>query len=214
MSTTSPDGESMMRRSVMRHGRRLRRRARDERGFTLTEMVVTMAMMGVVIGAVATLFTSASKAEVDLNLRFSSQTEARLALDTFRREIHNACSATVSGTSASVTDPSGVAKTRYPTVALTTLDSGYACTVASASWCTVGSGSSYELYRQSGSTSCTSSSTRRAQYLTSGPIFLIATATTILPKVGIDMTVNLEPSVTRFDYRIHDDIALRNGGRG
>ena len=58
--------------------------ARDERGFTLSEMVVTMAIMGVVIGAVATLFTSGSKAAVDLNLRFASQTEARLALDTMQ----------------------------------------------------------------------------------------------------------------------------------
>lgn len=204
----------MMRRSVMRHGRRLRRRARDEAGFTLTEMLVTMAIMGVVITAVATLFTSGSKAEVDLNFRFSSQTEARLALDTFRREVHNACSATVSGTSASITDPSGVARTRYPTVALKTLDTGYSCTVSSASWCTVGSGSSYSLYRESGATACSSSSARRAESLTGGTLFLVATQTNILPKVGIDMTVNLKPSETRFDYRIHDDIALRNGGRG
>lgn len=197
----------------MRHGSRLRRKAQDERGFTLSEMVVTMAIMGVVIGAVATLFTSGSNAEVELNLRFASQTEARLALDTFRREVHNACSVTVSGTSASVTDPAGVAQTRYPTVALKTLNSGYACSVASASWCTVGSGSSYGLFRQSGATTCSSSSTRRAEYLTGGTIFLISTATNTLPKVGIDMTINQKPSVTRLKYRIHDDIVLRNGGR-
>lgn len=201
-------------RSVARLGNRLRPVARDERGFTLSEMVVTMAIMGVVIGAVATLFTSGLRAEVDLNLRFSSQTGARLALDTFRREIHNACSATVSGSSGSVTDPSGVARTRYPTVALKMLDSGYTCSVSSASWCTVGSGSSYSLYRQSGATACNSSSTRRAQYLTRGSIFLVATQASNLPKVGIDMNVNLQPSTPRLNYRIHDNIVLRNGGRG
>jgi prepilin-type N-terminal cleavage/methylation domain-containing protein len=201
-------------RAVTRLGHRLRLLAREQRGFTLIEMLVTMAIMGVVIGAVAMLFTSGTKAEVDLNLRFSSQTEARLALDTFRREVHNACSATVSGTSGSVTDPGGTARTRYPVVALKTLDSGYACSVNSANWCTVGSGSSYSLYRQSGATTCSSSSTRRAQYLTRGTIFMIATATGLLPKIGVDMTVNRSASVARLSYRIHDDIALRNGARG
>jgi len=196
-------------RIVARLGNRLRLSARDERGFTLTEMLVTMAIMGVVITAVATLFTSGSKAEADLNFRFASQTEARLALDTMRREIHNACSATVSGASASVTDPNG-AWTRYPTVALQTLDSGHTCTVTSASWCTVGT----SLYRQSGATACTASSARRAQYLTSGTIFKVATGSNLLPTVGIDMTVNLKPTAPNFEYRIWDDIGLRNGGRG
>jgi len=201
-------------RTVARLGNRLRGLTRDERGFTLSEMVVTMAIMGVVIGAVALLFTSGSQAEADLNSRFASQTEARLALDTMRREIHNACSATVSGTSASVTDPNGTAWARYPTVALQTLDSGYACTVASGSWCAVGSGSSYSLFRQSGATACTSASARRAQYLTSGTIFKVATASNLLPTVGIDMTVNQKPSNANFRYRIWDDIVLRNGERG
>jgi len=195
---------------VARLGNRLRDLTRGEGGFTLTEMLVTMAIMGVVIAAVATLFTSGSRAEADLNLRFASQTEARLALDTMRREVHNACSATPSGTSASVTDPNGVAWTRYPMVQLNTFDSGYNCTVASASWCTVGS----SLYRQSGATACGASSSPRAKYLTSGTIFKYATGSNLLPTVGIDMTVNLKPSAANFEYRIWDDIVLRNGGRG
>lgn len=201
-------------RTVARLGNRLRLLARDERGFTLTEMLVTMAMMGIVIAAVALLFTSGSRAEADLNLRFASQTEARLALDTMRREVHNACSATVSGTPASVTDPNGTVQTRYPTITLQTLDAGYACTVTSGSWCAVGSGSSYSLFRQSGATACTTGSDRRAQYLTSGTVFKVATATNLLPTVGIDMTVNQKPAETKFAYRIWDDIVLRNGGRG
>ena len=101
-------------RTVARLGNRLRLMARDEGGFTLTEMLVTMAMMGIVIAAVASLFTSGSRAEVDLNLRFASQTrgpasarhdEARGAQRLLRHGL---------GTSASVTDPNGTAQTRYP----------------------------------------------------------------------------------------------------
>jgi hypothetical protein len=179
-------------------------------------MVVTMAIMGLVIGAVATLFESGSRAEVDLNLRFTSQSETRIAVDAFRREVHNACLATVSGTSGSVVDPSGNSVTRYPTVVLKTLDSSYVCSVTSASWCTVGSGSSYELYRQSGAGACTSSSVRRAQYLTNGTLFAYTAGTSanhLLPVVGIDLTVNQKPSVTRLRYRIHDAIVIRNGVR-
>ena len=126
-------------------------------GFTLSEMVVTMAIMGVVIAAVATLFTSGTSASVDLNLRFASQSEARLALDTFRREVHNACDATVSGGTS---------------VTLKTLTSSYACTTNSATWCTSGSGSRYGLYRQTGAT-CNAAGVLRADYLTGASIFSV-----------------------------------------
>ncbi len=174
--------------------------ARDERGFTLSEMVVTMAIMGIVIAAIATLFTSGTSASVDLNLRFASQSEARLALDTFRREVHNACDATVSGGTS---------------VTLKTLTSSYACATNSATWCTSGSGSRYGLYRQAGA-SCSSSGSRKADYLTGASVFSVtapAAGTYVLKKVAVDMTVNQKPSISRLGYRIQDAIALRNGAR-
>lgn len=183
----------------MRLGNRLRGLARNERGFTLSEMVVTMAIMGVVIAAVATLFTSGTSASVDLNLRFASQSEARLALDTFRREVHNACDATVSGGTS---------------VTLKTLTSSYACTSNSSTWCTSGSGSRYGLYRQAGA-SCSSAGVLRADYLTGASIFTVTApaGTYKLKQVGIDLTVNQKPSISRLGYRIQDAIALRNGAR-
>ena len=195
-----PDGVTMCCRSVARLGNRLSGLRLDERGFTLSEMIVTMAIMGVVIGAVATLFTSGTSASVDLDLRFAAQSEARVALDTFRREVHNACDATVSGGSS---------------VTLKTLTSGYACTTNSSTWCTSGSGSRYGLYRKAGAT-CNAAGSPRADYLIGASIFTVTTpaaGTYLLKKVGIDMTVNQKPSIARLGYRVQDSIALRNGAR-
>ena len=83
--------------------RSLWRRLREERGFNLIELVTTMAIMLFVITALVQLSTSGTKAEHDLNLRFHAQEEARLGLDVFRREVHNACAATISGGGTQVT---------------------------------------------------------------------------------------------------------------
>ncbi len=54
-----------------------------------------MSILLVVLAALVSVTTSGSKAEHELNLRFQAQEEARLGLDVFRREVHNACGATV-----------------------------------------------------------------------------------------------------------------------
>ena len=73
-----------------------RRAAGDQRGITLIELLTSMAILGFVVASLGTLLVSGQKAEIDLNERFQAQTNARLALDLFRREVHNACDATVS----------------------------------------------------------------------------------------------------------------------
>lgn len=165
----------------------------------MTELLVVMVIMGITITAVATLFVSGSNAEVQLNQRFQAQTEARTALDTFRREIHNACAATVTATSVSLT-------------VLDTTTSGYPCNVASATWCTAGSGSRYGLHRAASGT-CSASSPRRADYLTSGSIFSLTTTAGFLPRVGIDMKVNVKPTAGHLAFRLDDAIALLNARR-
>jgi prepilin-type N-terminal cleavage/methylation domain-containing protein len=179
-------------------GRRLRG---CERGTTLIELLVSMSILGLVIGALVTVFTSGANAEAQLNLRFQSQSEARIAIDAMRSDIHSACAATVSGGTK---------------VSLTNIDTtkvSYPCTIVGPSWCTVGSGTSYTLYRRAGSTSCGSSDQRRANYITGGSIFSIATATGQLPQVVVSMTVNRQPATPRFKYVIDDSIALRNARR-
>ena len=73
-------------------------RIRDEGGYSLIEMLVTMAILGTVMAAVTTLFVTGTKAEIDMNERFTAQQEARLALTKMRREVHCASSAQGQGT--------------------------------------------------------------------------------------------------------------------
>jgi type II secretory pathway pseudopilin PulG len=183
--------------------RSLLRRLSDERGFNLVELVTTMAIMLFVVTALVQLSTSGTQAENDLNKRFQAQEEARLGLDTFRREVHNACAATISGGGAQVTLMSNDTNVR----------GSFPCTVVGSNWCTSGGGTRFGLYRQAGNGAC-GSGDLRADYLIAGPIFALSAASVgQLPKVQIDMTVNREPSVPRLHFRLHDAIALRNARR-
>lgn len=155
-----------------------------------------MVIMGIIMGALVGLFTSGVKSESNMNFRFQAQSNARNALDVFRNEVHNACNATVTSTS----------------VTLKTIDSSlttYPCTQTSATWCTTGSGSRYALRRETGVT-CTGGSTLRADYLTGGSIFSLVAATNRLTRLGIDMTVNVQPTESTLQYRLDDNIAMRN----
>ncbi|MDH4178633.1 MAG: type II secretion system GspH family protein [Thermoleophilia bacterium] len=179
----------------------MRRLRSCERGTTLTELLVSMALLAIVMTALVTMFTSGTTAEAQLNFKFQAQADARVALDTMRRDIHNACAATVTGGTTVTLLTVNAASTSYP------------CTVTSVTWCTAGSGSRFALHRAVGTASCSNANPRRADYLTSGTIFSIVTAAGELPKVGVDFTVNRRPAVTRLRYRLDDQIALRNARR-
>jgi type II secretory pathway pseudopilin PulG len=169
---------------------------RDERGITLSEMIVVLVMLAVLIPALTTMLVSGANAEADLNLRFQAQQEARVALDTFRSEVHNACDATVSGA----------------TVTLKT-QAGYACTVTNSTWCVLGTAPRFALYRQPGA-SCSTAGVKWADYLTSNAVFGVVTGAGLLKKVSVNLPVNRKPSVPRLQYRLQDAIVLRNGARG
>ena len=64
------------------------RRLAAERGYSLSEMLVALVILGIVIGTLTQLFVSASTAQVDMTRRFEAQQDMRLALDKLRREIH------------------------------------------------------------------------------------------------------------------------------
>ncbi len=80
-------------------------RLSDESGFTLIEMLVVLAILGIVLAALTGLFLSGTRTANDQNGRFQAQQQARLALDKLRREIH--CG-------GAITTPSG-----YPSSSVT-----------------------------------------------------------------------------------------------
>ena len=67
---------------------RLLNRLREERAYTLVELITVMLIMSIVMTGISTVFVQGSNAELDMNQRFQAQANARLALDTFRKDAH------------------------------------------------------------------------------------------------------------------------------
>ena len=76
---------------------RAARRLREERGYSLIEMVTVLAILSVILTSLTTLFVQGTHAEMDMRERFEAQQDARIALDKLRREIHCAASAQTVG---------------------------------------------------------------------------------------------------------------------
>jgi prepilin-type N-terminal cleavage/methylation domain-containing protein len=168
-----------------------------EDGYTLIELLIVLMILASVVGSLTTLFVHASNAELDLNNRFQAQQNARLALDKLRREGHCASQASVASSSS------------------VTLTLGSYCPTGNGSvtWCTVGSGTRYALYRKAGGT-CNATGVRWADYLTTGAVFAYtAQSTTSLAKLRVDFPINVKPKKSVDSYELVDEIALRNSLR-
>jgi prepilin-type N-terminal cleavage/methylation domain-containing protein len=186
----------------------LLRRLGRERGYSLVEMLIVMAIMGVVMGALTTVFVQATNAEQGMNDRFQAQQTARLALDQMRREVHCASVATPTGSSSSVT---------------LTLPSYCKTGSGSITWCTRSVATNrYALYRVLGST-CTGG-VKWADFLTptssatvcSGALCIFnytAQSVTSLADLKVDFPVNIRPAKSVELYELIDDIVLRNSTR-
>lgn len=141
----------------MRKWLQIRRAAQAQDGFTLVELLVVLAIVGVILAGITQLLTSALKSQNDQTNRTQAQTDTRLGLDKLRREIRCA---------SALTTPSG-----YPASAITIMLGSYCPTaggtVATVTWCTKPSpsgGQPYTLWRYTGST-CSGSGTKWASNL-------------------------------------------------
>ncbi len=171
---------------------------RDERGYTLVEMLTVLVVFGTVMSALLTLLVQGTNAELGMNNRFRAQQDARLALDKIRREAHCATAVTVSSASS------------------VTLSLPSYCPTGNGSvtWCAVSLGTSrYGLYRKAGA-ACDSTGVRWADHLTSANVFgYAAQSSTSLAKLSVDFPINVKPSRTVDTYELKDDIVLRNSTR-
>jgi Tfp pilus assembly protein PilW len=182
---------------------RLRALLCGERGFTLIESLASMTILMTVMGGMTALMVSGTKAEADMNRRFQAQTEARLALDKLRKDVHCSYGVAPAGASATVT-----------------LSMSSSCPTSgggtSVTWCTVANGTGrYGLWRYTGG-ACSGTGRKVADYLTTASAFSY-TAPTVgskqLKSLGVTLTVNLTPSKPQSRYALQDDLVLRNSVR-
>jgi prepilin-type N-terminal cleavage/methylation domain-containing protein len=197
-----------------------RRRLAAEHGYSLSEMLVVLAIIGVVVTALSQLFVSASTAQVDMTRRFRAQQDMRLALDKLRREIH--CANNVNGTLPTPSTPTSSLIISLGSYCLTN-----ATGVLQTTWCTKdkagntppGAGAPYSLWRYEAGTCSGPSGRKWADYLTTGQIFTDYTPPDTPPASGnlgtlsVNLPVDLTPNDANQRYRLADDIVLRNTSR-
>ncbi|MBA3561631.1 MAG: prepilin-type N-terminal cleavage/methylation domain-containing protein [Actinobacteria bacterium] len=177
---------------------RLRRPKPDLRcqsGYSLIELMTVMAILGLVLAGLTTMFQAGVRAEVRSSREFQAQQNARLAMDRLRRELHcaNAISApngtTVATVSVTLPDdcPGADTSVTYATQS-----------VATGRW---------QLTRSAGA----GTPVVIADYLTtSTPFTYYVPATGTLGRLGVDLPVNLNYPDTSTEWRLQDDIVLRN----
>ncbi|MBD0349440.1 MAG: type II secretion system protein [Thermoleophilia bacterium] len=192
----------------------LRRLRREQGGFTLTEVITTLAILATVIVGITQLFVAGMSAEVDMRERFDAQMEARLAVNKLRRDVHCASALTQGGSTAvRPPAPNPNARTYYSRATLTvpTDCRGGGGTIT---WCTASLGTSrYGLFRNTG-TSCGSSAQKVADYLTQFAIFSYTGPTTAEKgKVHVELPVDAKPGDADGAYTLEDALVLRNTAR-
>jgi prepilin-type N-terminal cleavage/methylation domain-containing protein len=181
--------------------RRLRARlARDERGYTLVELVIAMSILGAVMTSVSVLLVSATNSEIDMNRRFQAQSDARLGLDRVRREVHCATSVATSSGGAVAT----------LTIPATCPTSGG---LTSITWCTAANGNRWDLWRYQGG-NCSGTGRKWASSLTQANVFSYTPQNTAsLAYLTVNLPVNVAGAKTISSYVLEDNIVLRNSTR-
>jgi prepilin-type N-terminal cleavage/methylation domain-containing protein len=193
----------------LRH--RLSAAARDEGGFSLIELMIVLMILGTVVAAVVTMFTSAMRSEVDLTLRVRAQEQARLALDTLRRDVH--CASDTSGITAEV----------YSTAVTFLLPIGCPSTVTEyVTWCTrpTAEANRFKIHRKSHAVNnpavdyCAEpGGVDLADHLTEDEAFEYRHEGSERARLNVRLLVDIDPASPSQAYALRDSLVLRNSPR-
>jgi prepilin-type N-terminal cleavage/methylation domain-containing protein len=169
-------------------------------GFTLTELLAALAILVLVVGAIATMLESGTRAQVTLTRQLEAQRQARQALVRMREELHcaSAMSATPSVAVASITAtiPAACLASAGPDVSVQYT----AVTTGPGQW---------SVNRVSGGTTI-----HLADYLTTGTPFTYTPASAAqLGTVSVLLPVDVDTDDASSAWRLSDSIALRNTAR-
>jgi hypothetical protein len=157
-----------------------------------------MAIFLMIVGGLTTLFTSGARSEIDLNLRFETQQNARLAMDRLRRELH--CSSGITATDGSPLPTSPVAAIRVSLPGHCPTAGGINTTV---DYDTVSAGTDRWQVRRAGVVI--------ADYITNDDVFTYAAQSAeSRALLHVDLPVNRNPNEGWKTWRLVDDIVLRN----
>jgi len=166
----------------MRARLQARRVAEAQDGFTLTELLVVLLIIGVILVGITQLFTSALKSETDQTKRVNAQQDARVALDQLRRELH--CASDLSYNSASsvtVTLPSYCSSSPKTTLsAAVTLPSA---TISATATDKFNSGANTISFGSSGTVACTGKTATSFTGCTGGTAGTYPSGTTVTSPV-------------------------------
>jgi prepilin-type N-terminal cleavage/methylation domain-containing protein len=175
---------------------RLRLRVAGQAGYTMMELLIVLAILGTITGAITTLFIQASNAEFDMNRRFQAQQTARVAIDRMRREIHCSSGITPTGTSSSIT----------VTLPAQCPSAGGAQTNVTYDMNQVVAGQRYQLRRNN--VVLADYSTQQNAFSYAAPVSGVS-----LGKLTVTLPINTKPSDTSKQWKVVADMVLRNTSR-
>jgi prepilin-type N-terminal cleavage/methylation domain-containing protein len=176
----------------------MKRRLSDERGVSLVELMVAMAILAVISAAVVTAFLAGVRASADASARTADQGTIQTAVNRLEFELRCASGATV---------PHDDGTTANSSVHLT-LPSECIHGTGDYTWC-VSSGS---LIRYSGSACSGTSQVFATGVTTATPFTLLDKTSGRLPQLQIILSVNQGANSTDADS-ITETITLRNDAR-
>jgi prepilin-type N-terminal cleavage/methylation domain-containing protein len=172
-----------------------------ESGFTLVELIVTCAILGILMTGLVNIFVSGVRASADANARMTSQQNVRLAFDRLEYDVRCAQQATLVSKVGS--NAAGV---------YLSIPTQCAHSTGSVTWCV----SSGTLVRIVGSTCSVTAQQKFVTSVTSATPFSCYAptgATAPLPQLDVNLTVNTTPR-TSDKTTAADAITMRNAATG